>query len=125
MNKKYAFGFVIFAVLISGIAVALFAGLLTLMSMVKIWNEGFCKPAPSPNAIEEPTEERRRRLGWMIAPMALLAAVTVTLGLFPQPLFHLAEQSARELTTPEVYQRAVGLEDTATQTPFAPEGGEE
>jgi multicomponent Na+:H+ antiporter subunit D len=94
-----------------------------MMSMVKIWNEAFWKPAPSSEAIREPSKERRARLRWMVAPSMLLAAVTVAIGLFPQPLFRLAERSARELTDRAMYERALGFQEAVSLHPL--EGGEE
>jgi multicomponent Na+:H+ antiporter subunit D len=94
----------------AAVGVALFAGLLTLMSMVKIWNEAFWKPAPSGEAVAAPARASRRRLGWMVAPSVCLAVITIAIGIFPQPLFRLAEQSARELSDPAVYERALELE---------------
>jgi multicomponent Na+:H+ antiporter subunit D len=78
------------------VACALVAGLFTLLSMVKIWNEAFWKPAPaatSGEAANTPNRSLRRRL----IPIAGLAALTVAIGAYPQPLLRLAERSAQEL----------------------------
>ena len=71
------------------VAAALGAGLLTLLSMVKIWNEVFWKSAPAPA-----TEGARpsMRAGW-VATLALVILITV-IGLQPRLLFGLSEQAA-------------------------------
>jgi multicomponent Na+:H+ antiporter subunit D len=73
------------------VACALVAGLFTLLSMVKIWNEAFWKPAPNPT-VSTPIGVRRR-----LIPIVVLAALTVGIGAYPQPLMRLAERSAQEL----------------------------
>jgi multicomponent Na+:H+ antiporter subunit D len=78
------------------VACALVAGLFTLLSMVKIWNEAFWKPSPSPAADE--VTRRPVRVGVLrLVPIAGLAALTVAIGLYPEPLLRLAQRSAHEL----------------------------
>ena len=85
------------------VAAALAAGLLTLVSMVKIWNEAFWKAAPAGAAIG-------RSAPWpMVAPILLLALVTLAIGLVPQPLMALAERAADGILDPAAYRAAVGL----------------
>ncbi len=87
----------------AGVAVALACGLLTLFSMLKLWNEAFWKPAP-----QEPTEPLwTARRKWMAVPVALLAIGTVGFGLFAGPLFAFSERVAEELLRPETYVQAV------------------
>jgi multicomponent Na+:H+ antiporter subunit D len=45
----------------------------------------------------------------MVVPIVLLAAVTVLIGLVPQPLFAVAERAAAELLDLEAYRAAVGI----------------
>ncbi len=87
------------------VAAALAAGLLTLMSMVKIWHEAFWKPAPAGSTLA------RRQPGPVLrmAPIVVLAALTVAIGLAPQPLFDLAGRAADALLDPGAYRLAVGL----------------
>jgi multicomponent Na+:H+ antiporter subunit D len=84
---------------------ALAAGLLTLLSMIKIWNEAFWKAAPEESSAHEPLGPRRMTL--LGIPMLLLAAGTVTIGLLPQPFFAVADRAARELDDPGIYVEAV------------------
>jgi len=89
-----------------GAAVA--AGLLTLMSMIKIWNEAFWKGDPAGGGASV-AAIGRGRLALLLAPAVGLALITVAIGLFPGLLFDLAGQAADELLDPTLYLEAVGL----------------
>ncbi len=87
-------------------AVALAVGLLTLFSMTKIWAEVFWKPAPEGHAPRRGNVPRGER--WLLlTPVAALAALTLTIGFFPQFFFDFAARSAEQLLSPEVYINAV------------------
>ncbi|HAI59416.1 MAG TPA: Na+/H+ antiporter subunit D [Xanthomonadaceae bacterium] len=84
-------------------AAALLVGFLTLYSMMKIWMEGFWKPAPgaadakpSPHAGSPlPTRSAAPALPRMaVATCATLAAITVVIGLAPDGLFGIAQAAA-------------------------------
>jgi multicomponent Na+:H+ antiporter subunit D len=86
--------------------VALAVGLLTLFSMTKIWAEVFWKPAPeghAPHRGNVPPGERFL----LLAPVAVLAALTLAIGFFPQYFFDFAARSAEQLLQPEIYIHAV------------------
>ena len=85
-------------------ATALVVGLLTLYSMAKIWAGAFWKPAPAGQP-DRPPGPRRRVL--MYAPIVALAALTVTIGLLPEPFVRVAERAAAELMEPGAYVEAV------------------
>jgi multicomponent Na+:H+ antiporter subunit D len=89
------------------VAVALIAGLLTLVSMVKIWNEAFWKAAPD-------AEGGRAAVSWrMVAPVVMLAVITVAIGLWPQALMEIAERAADGVLDPAAYRAVVGLHSGA------------
>ena len=71
------------------VAAALAAGLVTLLSMLKIWNEVFWKPAP------EHVNERKSTSGRaaLVATIALVAVITV-IGLMPTPLLEWSQEAA-------------------------------
>ncbi len=71
-------------------AVALAVGVLTLFSMTKIWSEAFWKESPRSAPLS------RLRAG-RLAPVAVLAAVTVGIGLAFGPVYELAERAAAQL----------------------------
>jgi len=74
-------------------AVALTVGLLTLYSMLKIWLEAFWKPHPIPGW----SPPSRLRLAPAYLATGLLAAVTLALGLSPEPLLQLAQRAVEAL----------------------------
>jgi multicomponent Na+:H+ antiporter subunit D len=85
---------------------SIFVGLLTLLSMLKIWNEVFWKPAPEVQpAVAAPT---RGRLATLMVPVFLMAAVSLVIGLAPQLLFSITESAAAELLDKQAYIDAVG-----------------
>ena len=81
--------------------VALFVGLLTVFSMSKIWMEAFWKELPEPRATPS-------KLSFaIVTPITLLAAVTVFIGLNPEPLVAYATGAANAMLEPSVYIREV------------------
>jgi multicomponent Na+:H+ antiporter subunit D len=86
-------------------AVALGVGLLTLVSMMKIWSEAFWKPAPEGRAPVEPPTAASLRL--MYGPIVAFAALTVVMGLGAGPFFDLCLRAADQLLDREAYVQAV------------------
>ena len=84
--------------------VALFVGLLTLYSMIKIWNEAFWKAAPA--AAAPIVWTRGARIATYL-PIALLCATTMTIGLWTEPFAALAETAAASLLDRDAYIAAV------------------
>lgn len=82
------------------VAAALATSLLTLLSMTKIWNEAYWKPAPTPGRGEPlpPT---------LVAGAVVLAAATLALGLVPGPFLDLAVEAGQQLSDPGIYREAV------------------
>jgi multicomponent Na+:H+ antiporter subunit D len=85
-------------------AVALAVSLLTLYSMVKIWNEVFWKPAKEESQAIAPNQMRT-----MIAPVIALITIIVAVGLLAEPMINLSERVAEELVSPTSYVQAVQL----------------
>jgi multicomponent Na+:H+ antiporter subunit D len=84
------------------VAAALAVGLLTLYSMIKIWNEAFWKRSPA-----APAAGGFRVPAAMWAPCVALALGTLALGLCPVWLLSAAERAAGQLTDPRSYIEAV------------------
>jgi multicomponent Na+:H+ antiporter subunit D len=84
------------------ITAALAVGLLTLYSMIKIWNEAFWKDAPAGER-----QPNRAIPLMMILPSVALAAGTVCIGLFPGVFIDFALRAAEQLTHPAAYIEAV------------------
>ena len=92
-------------------AAALAVGMLTLFSMTKIWAEAFWKEQPQNEATEAekaglPAFPRSSRLA-LYLPMAFLALITLSLGLFAESLLDLSIRAAEQLLDPAVYRQAV------------------
>ncbi len=89
---------------------ALATGLLTLISMTKIWNEVFWK-APDgagPVAMSSPGPFWRRRLA-----IGFFVVVTLAIGLAPGPFFELSRRAALQVLDRQGYVDAVNLQTTA------------
>ncbi|WP_207482640.1 proton-conducting transporter transmembrane domain-containing protein [Arenibaculum pallidiluteum] len=98
--------------------VALIVGLLTLFSMVKIWNEAFWKPQPNPHPVIP--LGRMARFG-TYAPIAVLCVLTMTIGLWTEPFAALSVAAAEGLLDHDAYIAAVlGPVQAATLTETTP-----
>jgi multicomponent Na+:H+ antiporter subunit D len=93
------------------IAAALAVGLLTLYSMIKIWNEAFWKDAPAGECLPHRTVPLM-----MTLPCVGLAACTVMFGIFPGFLLDVADRAAGQLVNPAAYIEAV-LQHNETAKP--------
>jgi len=96
-------------------ATALLVGLLTLMSMVKIWSEAFWKPQEAPAADEVADDDSpssppaRRRTRFLFAPMLMLLTIILLIGVYPQPFLSATSRAADQLLDRESYVRDVSL----------------
>jgi multicomponent Na+:H+ antiporter subunit D len=108
------------------IAVALAVSLLTLYSMLKIWNEAFWKPAPASSAwaaaapgdgpVAEVADtadasaigQQGRPLGLLlVGPIAALVLCSIALSIWAGPALDLVERAAVQLLDPAGYVAAV------------------
>ena len=86
--------------------IAILTGLLTLYSMIKIWNEAFLKSQPE--AYKVKGEKQAYTLGFAdLFPAVLLATVTVLMGVFASDVFELTMKAAEYLMHPEIYIESV------------------
>ena len=83
-------------------AAAIFTGLFTLYSMIKIWIELFWKDHPDPHRDLSVGRETQR-----LIPVALLASIALILGLGGGPLFDICLRSGEQLANPDGYVQAV------------------
>jgi multicomponent Na+:H+ antiporter subunit D len=86
-------------------AAALVVGLLTVFSMTKIWTYAFWKPHPEGRVLADFLEPRERVP--LIAPILVLATLTASIGLWPEPFVAFSERAAAQLLDPSVYVNAV------------------
>ena len=84
--------------------VALAVGLLTLYSMIKIWNEAFWKA--SPEQLSPAPWTRTERMA-VFAPIVALCAVTLAIGFWTEPFAAFALTAAEALLDREGYIAAV------------------
>ncbi|HEX5367279.1 MAG TPA: Na+/H+ antiporter subunit D [Acidimicrobiales bacterium] len=90
-------------------AVSLVVSLLTLYSLMKIWISVFWSPATEPLA-SPPDRAHGEHLGGpllMVVPTAVLAGLTVAMGLAAGPLYDLSMRAAQDLLDPSAYLTAV------------------
>jgi multicomponent Na+:H+ antiporter subunit D len=86
---------------ITGIAVL--TGLMTLYSMIKIWNEAFLKKAPEQRSSKEPVS-----LGFVdLLPSIILGSATILMGIFAASLVDLSLQAGDALLDPVLYIESV------------------
>jgi len=91
-------------------AVALVVSLLTLYSLMKIWIAVFWSPATEPLASAPDQPDHGEPLGGpllMVVPTAVLAALTVAIGVAAGPLYDLSVRAAADLLDPSAYVAAV------------------
>ncbi len=74
--------------------------------MTKIWAEAFWKNKEQTEAETDPYAGRTLPLS-MTAPCIALAAMTVAIGLFSNPLFVLAQTASEQLLDPAAYIETV------------------
>lgn len=86
--------------------VAILTGLLTLYSMIKIWNEAFLKSMPQDRAPVQDKVAYKLRFA-DIFPSVLLASVTILMGVFASDVFDLTMKAAEYLMNPQIYIESV------------------
>lgn len=83
--------------------VAVWVSLITLFSMIKIWNEGFWKKQP-----EKVSVIKRTRVPFtMVLPVIILALLTIIMGVFAEPFINISTQAGEQLVNPTEYIQAV------------------
>lgn len=85
--------------LIAGIT--LFAGLLTIFSLGRIWIETYWRPHP--DDLNPSLSDLGKDVWPLLLPISGLVAITVTLGVFPQPFIQFAQDAAAQLLDPQAY----------------------
>ena len=81
-------------------AVVLIVGLLTIVSMARLWDEAFWKPAPRPAVASRPARQ-------LMVPVTALSLLIVTMTFGAEPLFQLTTRAAGQLLSPQSYIEAV------------------
>jgi multicomponent Na+:H+ antiporter subunit D len=84
--------------------VALSVSLLTVLSMARLWEESFWKPAPVPSAA---SVAPFRLASPIVAPIAFLVALTLGLTAVAGPVSNVTRRAAEQLLDRNAYVRAV------------------
>jgi len=85
-------------------AVALFVSLLTVLSMARLWDEAFWKPAP----VASSASALHSRLALpILAPIVFLVGLTLALTVFAGPVSTLTMRAAGQLLDRNTYIRAI------------------
>ena len=87
--------------------IALGVGLLTLFSMTKIWNEVFWTNKPEKENDPEKFSGSPGPMWMMAAPVILLVAATVLIGVFSAPLYDIAMETAEQLLNRDSYIKTI------------------
>ncbi len=85
-------------------ALALIVGILTLLSMLKIWNEAFWKSQPK-RELGHITANKLKRA--TLLPIFMMSFITLALGLWPEMLLSKTSRMASELVNPAAYRENV------------------
>ncbi len=82
--------------------------MLTLYSMLKIWNEAFWKAAPAggTECVRDWQADRKTKL-LMLTPIVSLAAITLAIGLFAEPFVDFSMRAGAQLLNTSAYIDAV------------------
>ncbi|TLX73013.1 Na+/H+ antiporter subunit D [Labilibacter sediminis] len=83
--------------------IAVLTALLTLYSMIKIWNEAFLKKQPEKSIVDTDVKLRFAE----VFPSVILALASILLGVLAAPFFDLTQEAARQLMDPDLYIKAV------------------
>ena len=85
-------------------AIAVIVSLLTLFSMLKIWNEVYWKPSPG----EKPVGAVKVNVpAGMIIPLFILSLGTILLGIFGGYFLEISKSAAEQILNPDVYIKKV------------------
>lgn len=105
------------------VGVALFAGMLTLFSMSKIWAGVFWGAQPDDPTPQLADEDAPLHVpGSMVAATTAMVLLTLVVPVFGGQVYDLAERSAIEILDPDVYRDAVFADP---EVDLAQSGGEE
>ncbi len=85
-------------------AIAIIVSLLTLFSMLKIWNEVYWKPSPGKKPV--PGVSANIPVG-MIIPLFILSLGTIFLGIFGGYFLEISKSAAEQILNPDVYIQKV------------------
>jgi multicomponent Na+:H+ antiporter subunit D len=87
-------------------AVSLVVSVLTLMSMVRLWQKGFAGPMLAP-VVPAVTPDMGPRRWLTLTPIAVLVAISLSIGIFSEPFFAWSTVAAEQALDRDGYIQAV------------------
>ena len=97
---------------------ALLVSLLTMMSMIRLWQKGFPGKADHPLSIHAPLAHTGRK--WLtLTPIAVLVILSLSIGIFAQPVFNMSSVAADQVLDREGYIAAVDPIEGSLEIPAA------
>lgn len=88
------------------VAVSLFVGILTLFSMMKIWNMAFWTPKDE-KASGSTAVRHRQATKTFWGPLVVLSSFALLIGIFAEPVFKITHEAATQLLEPQSYISSV------------------
>lgn len=88
-------------------AVSVFASVLTMINMMRMWRESFWGDYRRPSRVPSRILQNRLRHGLILAPIAALVSLSLGLGLLGEPAFRLSMRVAQQALDREAYIEAV------------------
>ena len=87
------------------VGIALLMSLLTLYSMIKIWNQAFWKTSPEGESRSHQVDQPAWMMKWV--PVLTLTILILVLGLVAEPFLKLTQQAADQILIPGEYIQTV------------------
>ncbi len=108
--------------LIAGVTVLV--SVLTLINVMRIWQEGFWGPYSQPRRIPRKLLTAPQERWLVLAPIGLLLALSLAIGLYGEPAFQLSLRTATQVLDRESYIQAVHpLSMDQVSEPLVPQEG--
>ena len=97
--------------------VSLFASLLTMINMMRLWRESFWGDYKRPSRIPSRILQSGLRQQLMLTPVAVLVLLSLALGIWGEPAFRLSMQVAQQALDRQAYIEAVSPSTTFSTQP--------
>ena len=102
--------------LVSGVSI--FASLLTMINMMRLWRESFWGEYKRPSRVPSRILQSKTRQLLMLTPIAALVLLSLGLGVFGEPAFRLSMKVAQQALDQQAYIEAVAPAANQTGAPL-------
>ncbi len=100
---------------VSGVSV--FASLLTMINMMRLWRESFWGDYSRPSRVPSRILQSRVRQQLMLTPVAVLVLLSLALGIWGEPALRISMQVAQQALDRQAYIEAVSLSTRVSMRP--------